>query len=361
VAVANGIHLLLAVVVVLVGFAAVVAPTSRAVTFTRLANSSAGRVLFEPGATTATPGSEAWHETGRDVLPFDYEQGVASNRAGELWFNSRGTLYRTTGGCARPDDDAVPCYDELAVNRTPISAAEGQAGFNHIGDTSVGRAGPAKGFLFTPLEKSPGNGVDKAFKVFDATTLATAGKLDVKGPFSHHSWVMVEPSGNFMVNADATIRSLEVYRITRNPKPATDSDRIRLTRVPALDIKVDGGIPADVGPTGCSFADDLTVYCADWVKEPNFKLDDHTDIYRIRLSGRVGARGVTGRATKAFSYTIGHRTPSITYGLEGEGITFYRRTPNGPMELHVLIRGEHLASTYLFHFAPGRQVILVRD
>lgn len=323
--------------------------------FTRTANTTAGRVLYEVGDVTITPGSEAWVHTGRDVLPFNYEQGVSSTRQGELVFNSRGQLYRTTLGCLAPDDDAVPCYDELADNPTPISGPEGQAGFNHIGDTSVGRAGPAEGFLFTPLEKSPGNGIDKIFKVFDLTTLETAGSLEIKGLFSHHSWVMVDPTGNFMVNADATIRHLEVYRITRNPAPANSEDRILLTRAMELDIQLDDGIADDVGPTGCSFRDDVTVYCADWIKN-DLKHDIRTDIYRLRLAAPVGATNNTGTASTAFSFTIAHKIPSITYGLEGEGVTFYQRGPDGPLELHEVVRGERLDAVNLLHFALASEV-----
>jgi hypothetical protein len=323
--------------------------------FTRTANTSAGRTLYEVGDLTITPGSEAWAHTGRDVLPFNYEQGVSSTRSGQLVFNSRGQLYRTTLGCPSPDDDAVPCYDVLAENNTPISGSEGQAGFNHIGDTSIGRAGPAEGFLFTPLEKSPGNGIDKIFKVFDLTTLATAGTLEIKGPFSHHSWVMVDPTGNFMLNADATIRRLEVYRITRNPAPASDEERIILARAPELDIQLDDGIPEDVGPTGCSFRDDLAVYCVDWIKN-ELEHDIRTDVYTLRLAAPVGTMNNTGMASKAFSFTIAHKIPSITYGLEGEGITFYQRTPDGPLELHELVRGERLDSVNLLHFALASEV-----
>ncbi|HUQ39963.1 MAG TPA: hypothetical protein VM030_07380 [Acidimicrobiales bacterium] len=332
----------------------VVLPTStRAVTFTRLANSPTGRTVLDPGPLTMTAGSEAWHETGRDFLPFDYEQGVASDGRGNLFFNSRGMIYRTTTGCPSPGDDAVPCYDVRAENRTPIDSGQGSRGFNHVGDTSAGRKGPAAGFLFTPVEKSPGNGVDKIFKVFDAETLATAGTLDIPGPFSHHAWVVVDPSGRFMLNADATIRKLEVYRISRNPKPASPAERVFLTRAKELDVSIDEGIPGDVGPTGCSFRDDLTLYCADWRKN-QAKWDEGTDVYRIRLRSPVGISGNSGSASKAFSFAVSHRTPSITYGLEGEGVTFYRRTAGGPNELHVLIRGEHLASTFLLHLAPGR-------
>jgi hypothetical protein len=328
-------------------------PSADALTFTRFANTTLGRTLFEIGDITVRPGTETWRAASKDVLPFDYEQGVDSDGGHQLEFNSRGTLYRTTYGCPAPRDNARPCYDVLAVNRTPISADEGAQGFNHIGDTSLGRSGPAAGFLFTPLEKSPGNGIDKIFKVFDFNTLKTAGSLFVPGPFSHHSWVMVDPSGNYLVNADATIRHLDVYRITRNPAPATPEERIVLTRAPELDVAIDAGISADIGPTGCSFLTDRSIYCADWVKEPNLKLDIRTDIYRMDLAQPVGAMGNTGHAALAFSYTVAHKHPSITYGLEGEGITFYKRRALGPVELHVLIRGEDLAVTNLVHFVPG--------
>ncbi|MEY2452071.1 MAG: hypothetical protein QOD92_1645 [Acidimicrobiaceae bacterium] len=317
--------------------------------FTRTANTSAGRALYEIGDVTITNGSEAWVLAGKDVLPFNYEQGVSSTDTGQLVFNSRGQLFRTTLGCPAPDDDAVPCYDALAENQLPISGAEGQAGFNHIGDTSIGRAGPAEGFLLTPLEKSPGNGIDKIFKVFDVATLQTAGRLEVPGPFSHHSWVMVDPTGNFMVNADATIRHLDVYRIIKNPAPANDEERIQLVRATELDITLDEGIPEDVGPTGCSFHDDLTVYCVDWIKN-DLKHDIRTDVYRFRFAAPVGATDNTGAATLAFSYTIAHTIPSITYGLEGEGVTFYRREPGGPLEFHEVVRGERLDSVNLLHF-----------
>jgi hypothetical protein len=320
------------------------------VAFARRANTSTGRAAFEVGALTITPGSETWHNAARDVLPFDYEQGVASNDAGALVFNGRGALYRTTLGCVAPEDASVPCYDVKAHNPTPISAAEGQQGYNHIGDTSIGRAGPARGFLFTPLEKSPGSGFDKTFKVFDTENLKTAGKLEIKGPFSHHSWVMVDPSGNWMINADATIRTLEVYAITRNPNPPTPEQRIVLTRRLDLDVQLDAGIPADVGPTGCAFRDAVTVYCADWVKDA-LKRDIRTDVYRLALAAPIGTPSNTGTATTAFSYTVAHKTPSITYGLEGEGLAFYRRVAGGPLELHILVRGERLDSVNLLHFA----------
>ena len=152
--------------------------------------------------------------------------------------------------------------------------------------------------------------------------------LEIKGPFSHHSWVMVDPTGNFMVNADATIRSLEVYRIQRNSAPANSEQRILLERAPELDVQLDDGVPEDVGPTGCSFRDDVTVYCADWIKD-DLQHDIRTDIYRFQLAAPVGATNNTGTATKAFSFTIAHKIPSITYGLEGEGVTFYQRQPGG--------------------------------
>ncbi|MEY2434026.1 MAG: hypothetical protein QOC92_3751 [Acidimicrobiaceae bacterium] len=351
---ARGIVALLAVAVLFMG-----AEPSAGASFTRTANTPAGRAQYEVGDVTITPGSETWASTGRDALPFDYEQGVDASGQGELVFNSRGHLYRTTLGCPKPEDDAVPCYDVLAENATPISGAEGQAGFNHIGDTSLGRAGPGAGFLFTPLEKSPGNGVDKIFKVFDATTLETAGKLEIKGQFNHHSWVMVDPSGNYMVNADATIRHLDVYRITLNPAPATDEERITLTPAPDLGVDLTGTISDDVGPTGCSFLDDLTVYCADWIKSEPAKLDIRTDIYKFVLDAPVGATNNKGQAILAFSFTIAHKIPSITYGLEGEGVTFYQRVPAGPIELHELVRGERLDSTNLLHFAlaPSRSTV----
>ena len=122
--------------------------------FTRQANTESGRAVYEPGPTEMTvhDPTDKWVDVGRDILPFDYEQGVAFTGDG-LVFSSRGSLYRTTFGCPAPEDPALPCYD-VQANDFGIAADELAAGYNHVGAISAGLAGPAEGYVFAPLEKS---------------------------------------------------------------------------------------------------------------------------------------------------------------------------------------------------------------
>lgn len=333
----------------LVGAAAGAAPNPAGTAFTRGANSPAGRALLETSAPAVTAGSETWAYTGQDILPFNYEQGAAY--AGDaLIFSSRGELIRTAIGCPDALDPYGPCYDVLEQRLPAIEGAEFQQGFNHIGGIDVGRAGPAEGHVFAPLETDTPR-TRRGFQAYDVGTFATAGKLIEVINHRFHSWVAVEPTGNYLIAAEDRMDPIRVYAIARAGSQVTFTRR--------ADLDVTGvASPAPLpNMQGCKFdprdASGRTIYCADWRKKPTgFNLDEATQIFRLVLSAPIGTPGATASASLAFRFTAAPRYAPVTsntpYGLETEDLAFYER--DGRMELHVALRGETLGWFHWMHF-----------
>jgi len=324
--------------------------------FTRFANTPAGRAAFEPASVVVSavkPDGEQWHvaENGVDILPFDYEQGVAFTGSG-LVFSSRGSLTRTTLGCPAPLDEEQPCYD---VEVTDVDAIPGDLrseGFDHIGDISIGHAGPAQGLLFAPLEKPSSRRDARGYLAYSIETLQPVARLIEDGPHGFHSWITVDPTGQFLIASDgpapppAETRPLRVYALS------TGDGGLVIERADQFDLTlVPGNLP---NFAGCAFQDPHTLYCANWVKT-SLQHDVHTEIYRVDLSAAVGTIGATAVGRLVATVTLEPKGPgAVPFGMETEGVTFYRRSRGGPLELHILFRGETLGSFTYVHLRPGR-------
>lgn len=327
--------------------------------FTRFANSPAGRALMEtaPYEVVAgpAPGGEAWHDTGQDLLPFYYEQGVAlvpavgTPPAPGLVFSSRSSLTRTTLGCPAALDPGSPCYDVQAENSFAIPREERLQGFDHIGDIDAGRAGPAAGHVFVALEKPSGQRNARGYLAYDAETLAVAAKLIETIPHGFHSWVTVDPTGGWLIAADRGLDPIRVHEIGRDA-----AGKVTITRREALDVEMlTPGLP---NPAGCAFdpaAAGTVLYCNDWASM-SLNRDVRTDVYRIDLSAPLGSAAITATARLAFTLKLSPKyvvTANTPYGLETEGLTFYER--DGRLEMHMLLRGETLGWFHYLHLAPG--------
>lgn len=344
--------------------------------FTRAANTEGGRLVFESGEATLTfDSTDVWEYAGQDILPFDYEQGVAFTGEG-LVFSSRGALVRTTLGCPDPLDDEEPCYDEVVERPFGISADEFEQGFNHIGDIDVGLAGDAQGFVLAPLETSSRGGtcpqgprLVRGYKAYRVSDLSTAGRFIETNCHRNHSWVTVDLTGHWLLAADPgtqqdddsfaqTIRVLEIAR----DGAEGSANEISITPQPGKNINVTSSQPLP-NYAGCAFLGATTLYCSDWLDDND--IDIATRIYRIDLfGGAVGTSGVTGQGTQILSLELEPKytgvqvdededaEPIVPFGNETEGITFYRRSVDGSVEMHVLLRGETLGWFYYVHLEP---------
>lgn len=333
------------------------------VSFTRGANTSAGRAVYESGPVTLTnlDPADTWHYAGQDILPFDYEQGVAYAGGGSLVFSSRGSLVRTSLGCPDPVNLDSPCYDVQAENLFATKRSEFEQGFNHIGGIDVGLAGPAQGFVFAPLEKSPGTKNARGYLAFDLALQRAGTRLETVAHL-HHSWVTVDPSGHWLIAADESIDpvtgkgTIRVHQINRQPDEPVPlpEERIQIDPPdPDLAVTVD---PAGGWPNfaGCSFAGLKRLYCSNWKDQGDF--DVETEIYRLDLSAPVGAPGATATTRLVLRLHLAQRftpRPVVLFAMETEGLTFYPQTPGGENQMHVLLRGERLDSFYFVHLSLG--------
>lgn len=348
-----------AVVVIVLLAVAFGAPAAAEPSFTRAANTPAGRTVFEsgPAAVTVLDSSDVWHYTGQDVVPFSYEQGVAHagtgmGPVGDLVFSSRGSLVRTTLGCPAPDDLGDPCYDEEARNSRAIPADLSVKGYNHIGSIDVGRAGPANGFVFAPLETSSSGGTcprsRRAYVAYDVATLQPAGALEEEVCHRAHSWVTVDPSGRWLIASDRGATTIRVYEIS------PDGTGVKFEWADRDVGLSPSGLP---NFNGCSFRDEETLYCSDWVSSAG-EQNVRTDVWRIDFGAPVGTKGAAASATRILELNVATKYASfVPFGRETEGLTFYRRNPTGPPEMHMLLRGETLAWVYFVHLAPGPPVV----
>ena len=366
---------------VLAALAVIAAPAVAAPSFTRAANTPTGRAALESGPAKLTVlTDDVWHYTGQDILPFDYEQGIAfagqgmgRGLDGSLVFTSRGAVIKTTLGCPDPLNDAVACYDEQVRRQFGVSADEFQMGFDHIGDIDVGREGPARGFAFAPLETRSRGGEcprqNRGYKAYRVTDLSTAGRLIETACHRFHSWVTVDPTGRWLLAADApTIRDdggfeqvIRLHEIARTGTPGA-ADEISIVRRQDLDVTITADQELS-NYAGCAFRNATAMYCPDW-RESN-ELDIDTRIFRIDFSDPIGTPGATATGHHILFLELepkytgvdidsdGDREPVVPFGNETEGVTFYRRSERGAPEMHILIRGETLGSFYYTHLAPG--------
>lgn len=324
--------------------------------FTRAANTFAGRAVLEGGEVTIEPfdPEDVWLYAGQDILPFDYEQGVAftgegmGEGGGGLVFSSRGSLYRTTLGCPAPEDLEADCYDVQAEARFAIRRDEFERGFNHIGDIDAGRAGPADGFIFGPLEKSPGTKNARGYVVYYADTLQRAGTTIETVNHCHHSWVTVDISGHWLIASDEC-EGLRVHEIVVDEEAAPDQ-RVSVVRRQDLDVRISGPW---VNFAGCAFLTELNLYCNNWVDQDSF--DVVSEVYRVDLRRPLGTPRAKGSSKLLFNLHASQRfttRPVVPFAMETEGLTFYRRESAGPVEMHMLLRGERLDSFYYLHLTP---------
>lgn len=327
------------------------APNPASSAFIRAANTPAGRAAIEaPAATQIPAGGEKWTVAGQDLLPFYFEQGVAYTHASGLVFSSRGSLTRTALGCAAPLDPVQPCYDVAEENVGAIPGAERQLGFNHIGDIDVGRAGPAAGFVFGPLETDPPRHV-RGYMAYDLATLTPKGKIIETVDHGYNSWVTVDPSGHWLLTAENTMNPIRVYEIA-----SAGAGQVSIIRRDDLDITIPNPpSPPLPNMAGCAFPDatGTTLYCANWAKRSSY-FDVNTEVYRIDLSAAAGQPGATVSSSRiVFTLKLQPKnvvTANTPYGLETEGLTFYER--GGRQEMHILLRGETLGWFHFVHLAP---------
>ncbi|MEA2273481.1 MAG: hypothetical protein QOI98_2189 [Solirubrobacteraceae bacterium] len=158
---------------------------------------AAALLAVAPVAAAKDPGR--WRETGRSTLPLYYYQGIASNPAGNLFFNGIYTgLYRTDGSLHQTgrNDDIFP----VAVHLTEM--------YDHIGDIAWdAREG---GRILLPVEcyypfLAPGQD--------DQNNTCNTGSFGVADPVTLHwryyvkldpaeipkaMWVAVSPDGELL-------------------------------------------------------------------------------------------------------------------------------------------------------------------
>ncbi len=316
---------------------AVGAPNPASSGFARAVNASGA---FEVAITT-TPGSETWALAGQDVVPFYYEQGMASHGETDLVFGSRASLTRTSVGCAAPLDPGAPCYDAREENPTPISRDLVAQGFNHLGGIDVGPSvsgAPGAATIFAPLETDPPR-TRRGYAAYDLQTLARVGLIVEEVAHRYNSWVAVDPSARFMITAQDKMDPIRVYEIGR------DGAAVTLTRRADLDVTDVSSTPVLPNFQGCKFADDLTLYCANWMKRDSY-FDIKTEIYRIDLSAPIGSTGVRATGAVAASLKAQPRyAGGAPYGLETEDLAFWGG------QLHVTLRGEGLGWIHVVHLA----------
>ena len=313
-------------------------PNHASSVFTRAANSPAGHAAFD-APVVVTAGAETWRQTGMDIVPFYYEQGMAAHADTDVVFSSRNSLTRTDAGCPAWENLDGPCYQAAAENSAPIPFDLMQRGFNHVGGIDIGPAasGAGAGMVFAPLETDPPRSV-RAFAVYDLATLERRSVLVEEIVHRYNSWVTVDPSARFMVTAEDQWDPMRVYEIGAG---------LTLTRRSDLDVV--GTNPASLPNfQGCKFDGPTTMYCSNWSKRNSY-FDVGTEVYRVDLSAPIGTLGATATSTLAFSFKVsgiaGQATSNVPYGLETEDLAFWGG------ELHVQVRGEALGWVRILHFA----------
>jgi hypothetical protein len=310
--------------------------------FTRAANSPAGHAAFDV-PVDVTAGAEEWDAIGMDVVPFYFEQGMASDGDATAVFSSRNSLTRTAAGCADPLDPVYgACYDVGAENSAPIPPELVARGFDHVGGIDIGPAGegPGSNLVFAPLETDPPRSV-RAYGVYDLSSLDRVGLLVEEVTHRYNSWVAVDPSARFMIIGEDRWEPLRVYEIARAGGTVT------LTRRPDLDVT---GTNPDLLPNfqGCKFDGPTTLYCSNWSKRSSY-FDVRSEVYRVDLSAPIGTAGATATSSLAFSFKLHPPvepvTANVPYGLETEDLAFWGGA------LHVQVRGEAIGWVRVLHFA----------
>lgn len=314
-------------------------PNPASSAFVRAANSPAGHAVFD-ARVDVSPAAESWALSGMDVVPFYYEQGMASFGDTDVVFSSRNSLTRTDAGCTAWDDPFGPCYSVHEENLAPIPGGLVARGFNHIGGIDIGASGASAAKVFAPLETDPPRSV-RAFGVYDPATLSRVGLLVEEVTHRYNSWVSVDPSGSFMLTAEDRWDPMRVYQI------ANDAGSVTLTRRSDLDVTgTDPGMLPNF--QGCKFDGPTTMYCSNWNKRSSY-FDVRTEIYRVELSAPIGTPGITATSSLAFTFkahpALEQLTATVPYGLETEDLAFWGG------QLHVQVRSEVLGWVRILHFA----------
>jgi hypothetical protein len=309
--------------------------------FARLANSPAGHAAFDVSVDVSSV-AEQWMLEGMDVVPFYYEQGMASHDGTDLVFSSRNSLTRTAVGCPAWDDPLDgACYDVGAENSAPIPAELVARGFNHVGGIDIApiAEGPGASFVFAPLETDPPRSV-RAYGVYGLASLSRAGLLVEEVVHRYNSWVAVDPTARYMIIAEDGWAPLRVYEISRA------GDTIALAR--RADLDVTGTNPSQLPNfQGCKFNGSLTLYCSNWDKRNSY-FDFRSEVYRVDLSAPIGTSGATATSALAFAFKARPKaeqlTANVPYGLETEDLAFWGG------RLHIQVRGESLGWIRILHF-----------
>jgi hypothetical protein len=197
------------------------------------------------GATaTAAPAADPgrWVETGYSPVPFEYFQGVTSDRHENLWFDGFFSgLYRTD-----------PELNEQArnFNAIPFEVSK-EEGYNHIGDISWDRH--EHGRILLPLEcyfpiigNFCGTG---AIGVADPETLAWRYYVKLDPAFINKAmWTEASPNGKLLWTSSGSGDDLLAY----------DMDDITASNAtpggtPPTPVRIlDGAVPP-IGITGATF------------------------------------------------------------------------------------------------------------
>lgn len=155
--------------------------------------------IFISLTTTSIASAESWYKVRRDVIFFEYSQGVATD--GEYWY------FTSRYGIVKTDMD----YEIVKARHFDIPLVLWLRGYNHIGDPDY-----YNGKLYIPLEGKKWHR-HPIVAVYDAKTLRYTGVYyDLNTSLIDAAWIAIDPENGLAYSSDDTTDIIDVYDLNQD-------------------------------------------------------------------------------------------------------------------------------------------------